>query len=239
MMKELYSLGWVPDMNAPGEVPATMSNVLTSVAIVEDSHSMRKSLVELVNGARGCRCVCACANTREALVEIPRHLPDVVLMDIHMPGESGIVCTARLTAQMPQLQVIILTVYNDTKLIFEALKAGACGYVLKRSKPEEILDAIAQARSGGAPMTGEIARMVVRSFKETKAAAAEKDGLSPREMEILVLLTEGLSNKEIGTRLDIGVGTVRTHISHIFEKLHVRCRSEAVARYFQDRPAGH
>ena len=215
---------------------APAKNQLTSIAIVEDSNSMRKSLVELVNAARGYRCVCTCANAKEALEEIPRHQPDVVLMDIHMPGETGIVCTARLTALMPQLQVIILTVYNDTKLIFEALKAGACGYVLKRSKPEEILDAIAQVRSGGAPMTGEIARMVVRSFREAKANASEKDSLSPREMEILVLLTEGLSNKEIGVRLDIGVGTVRTHVTHIFEKLHVRCRSEAVARYFQDRP---
>lgn len=216
--------------------PAT--NRMTSIAIVEDSNSMRKSLVELVNAARGFRCVCACANAKEALVEIPRLQPDVVLMDIHMPGESGIVCTARLTAQLPQLQVIILTVYNDTKLIFEALKAGACGYVLKRSKPQEILDAIAQVRSGGAPMTGEIARMVVRSFRQSKPIAGEKDSLSPREMEILVLLSEGLSNKEIGVRLDIGVGTVRTHVTHIFEKLHVRCRSEAVARYFQDRPSG-
>lgn len=219
----------------PMSVPAT--NRMTSIAIVEDSNSMRKSLVELVNAERGYRCVCACANAREALVEIPRLQPDVVLMDIHMPGESGIVCTARLTAQMPQLQVIILTVYNDTKLIFEALKAGACGYVLKRSKPQEILEAIRQVRGGGAPMTGEIARMVVRSFRQSKPSAGEKDSLSPREMEILVLLSEGLSNKEIGVRLDIGVGTVRTHISHIFEKLHVRCRSEAVARYFQDRPS--
>ena len=219
----------------PMSVPGT--NRMTSIAIVEDSNSMRKSLVELVNAARGYRCVCACANAREALLEIPRLQPDVVLMDIHMPGESGIVCTARLTAQMPQLQVIILTVYNDTKLIFEALKAGACGYVLKRSKPQEILEAIGQVRGGGAPMTGEIARMVVRSFRQSKPSAGEKDSLSPREMEILVLLSEGLSNKEIGVRLDIGVGTVRTHISHIFEKLHVRCRSEAVARYFQDRPS--
>lgn len=219
----------------PMSVPAT--NRMTSIAIVEDNNSMRKSLVELVNAARGYRCVCACANAQEALVEIPRLQPDVVLMDIHMPGESGIVCTARLTAQLPQLQVIILTVYNDTKLIFEALKAGACGYVLKRSKPQEILEAIGQVRGGGAPMTGEIARMVVRSFRQSKPSAGEKDSLSPREMEILVLLSEGLSNKEIGVRLDIGVGTVRTHISHIFEKLHVRCRSEAVARYFQDRPS--
>ena len=210
-----------------GTIPSSQAapsaqRIMTSVAIVEDSTSMRKSLVELVNSARGYRCVCDCANAREALIEVPKHHPDVVLMDIHMPGESGIVCTARLTAQMPQLQVIILTVYNDTRMIFEALKAGACGYVLKRSKPEEILEAIAQVRSGGAPMTGEIARMVVRSFKARQPSSSEKESLSGREMEILVLLTEGLSNKEIASRLEIGTGTVRSHISHIFEKLHVR-----------------
>lgn len=225
-----------PSPMRSAEAAPTPPTRLTSVAVVEDSTSMRKSLVELVNGTRGYHCACVCANAREALIEIPRHQPDVVLMDIHMPGESGIVCTARLTALLPQLQVIILTVYNDTRLIFEALKAGACGYVLKRSRPEEIVEAIAQVRSGGAPMTGEIARMVVRSFRQTKPSSADKESLSAREMEILVLLTEGLGNKEIAARLDISVGTVRTHVTHIFEKLHVRCRSEAVARYFQDRP---
>jgi len=231
-----HTPGQIADRHAQvGDLLAAQT-LMTSIAIVEDSNSMRKSLVELVNGVRGYRCVCACANAREALIEVPAYKPDVVLMDIHMPGESGIVCTARLTSQMPQLQVIILTVYNDTRLIFEALKAGACGYVLKRSRPEEILEAISQVRSGGAPMTGEIARMVVRSFKDTKPNASEKVALSTREMEILVLLTEGLSNKEIASRLDIGTGTVRTHISHIFEKLHVRCRSEAVAHYYQSRP---
>jgi DNA-binding NarL/FixJ family response regulator len=206
---------------------------MTSIAIVEDNETMRKTLVSLINEAPGYSCVCACANGREAMTEIPRLAPDVVLMDIHMPGESGIVCTARLTAQMPGLQVIILTIYKDIKLIFQALQAGACGYVLKRSRPEDILVAIHEVRTGGAPMTGEIARMVVRSFRQAKTTAPDTETLSAREMEILVLLTEGLSNKEIATRLDIGAGTVRTHITHIFEKLHVRCRSEAVARYFQ------
>ena len=211
----------------------TASNPLTSVAIVEDSDTMRKSLVALINGTPGYRCVCACSNARQAMIEVPRLVPDVVLMDIHMPGESGIVCTARLTALMPRLQVIILTVYKDIKLIFQALKAGACGYVLKHNRPEEILAAIGEVRSGGAPMTGEIARMVVRSFREPQPKSPDDSGLSERELEILVLLTEGLSNKEIAIRLNISAGTVRTHLSHVFEKLHVRCRSEAVARYFQ------
>jgi len=218
-----------------GVVPA--ANKMTSIAIVEDNETMRRTLVSLVNETPGYSCACACANAREAMLEIPRLAPDVVLMDIHMPGESGIVCTARLTAQLPGLQVIILTIYKDIKMIFQALQAGACGYVLKSSPPEDILGAIHEVRSGGAPMTGEIARMVVRSFRQVKSTATDTENLSAREMEILVLLTEGLSNKEIATRLDIGTGTVRTHITHIFEKLHVRCRSEAVARYFQTSPA--
>jgi DNA-binding NarL/FixJ family response regulator len=161
----------------------------------------------------------------------------VVLMDIHLPGESGIACTARLREVMPKVQVIMLTVYKDIKVIFQALKAGACGYVLKRSDENEVLDAIAEVRAGGAPMTSEIARMVVRSFLEPpSAASSETDSLSAREMEILALLAEGLSNKEIGTRLHISFATVRTHLMHIYEKLHVRCRTEAAAKYLRSNP---
>ncbi len=159
-------------------------------------------------------------------------------MDIHLPDESGIACTARLTEKMPNLQVIMVTVYKDIDLIFQALKAGACGYILKRFAPEEILQAIAEVRSGGAPMTSEIARMVVRSFRVPPSGATEKDGLSTRETEILALLAEGLSNKEIAERVGISTGTVRTHLMHIFKKLHVRCRTEAAAKYFRAKQAG-
>jgi DNA-binding NarL/FixJ family response regulator len=154
-------------------------------------------------------------------------------MDIHLPGESGIACTARLRETMPNLQVIMLTVYKDIKMIFQALKVGACGYVLKRSDEKEILGAIAEVRAGGAPMTSEIARMVVRSFMEKPVAKSETDDLSAREMEILELLAEGLSNKEIGSRLHISFTTVRTHLMHVYEKLHVRCRTEAAAKYLR------
>ena len=160
-------------------------------------------------------------------------------MDIHLPGESGIACTARLREKMPELQVIMLTVYKDIKMIFQALKAGACGYVLKRADEKEILAAIAEVRAGGAPMTSEIARMVVRSFMEPPwAPNAGTEQLSAREMEILALLSEGLSNKEIGTRLHISFATVRTHLMHIYEKLHVRCRTEAAARFLRSNSAG-
>jgi len=213
-------------------------NLTTKIGIVEDNASLRKTLASLIDATPGFRCVCASGSAEDALVDIPKHHPDVVLMDIHLPGESGIACTARLTAQMEGLQIIMLTVYKDTKLIFQALKAGACGYVLKRSKPEEILDAISEVRKGGAPMTGEIARLVVRSFKAETTAdqkAPEAEGLSTRESEILALLSEGLSNKEIASRLNISAATVRSHLMNIFKKLHVHCRTEAAAKYLRQK----
>jgi DNA-binding NarL/FixJ family response regulator len=207
---------------------------MTSVAIVEDNTTMRGMLVELINKAPGYRCVCACATSKEALSEVPKHRPDVALMDIHLPDESGIVCTARLTELMPALQVIMVTVYKDTELIFQALKAGACGYILKRFRPEEIIQAIDEVRAGGAPMTSEIARMVVRSFRAPSPGSAV-EGLTSREAEILGLLAEGLSNKEIAQQTKIAAGTVRNHVEHIFKKLHVRCRTEAAARFLRTK----
>jgi DNA-binding NarL/FixJ family response regulator len=209
---------------------------MTKVAIIEDNDTMRKMLVELINSEPEYRCVCACSSSSEALVEVPKHQPDVALMDIHLPDESGIACTARLTEKMPELQVIMVTVYKDTDLIFQALKAGACGYILKRFRPEEIIQAIAEVRAGGAPMTPEIARMVVRSFWVPSSAASavpDANGLTTREAGILILLAEGLSNKEIAQKAKISPGTVRIHLEHIFKKLHVRCRTEAAAKYFR------
>jgi DNA-binding NarL/FixJ family response regulator len=210
---------------------------MTTVAIVEDSAPFRSFLADLINATRGHRCLCACGSAEEALVQIPKCQPDVVLMDIHLPGESGVVCTARLRHEIPQTQVIMLTVYKDITMIFEALKAGACGYLLKRSRESEILEAIAEVRSGGAPMTSEIARMLVRSFREPTHPKTEETNLSARENEILAQLAEGLTNKEIAAKLFIGVSTVRTHLLHIYEKLHVRSRTEAAAKFFRSRPA--
>ena len=202
---------------------------MTKVAIIEDNNTMRKTLVELINNTPDFRCVCACTTSKEALIEVPKHQPNVALMDIHLPDESGIACTARLTKKMPDLQVIMVTVYADTDLIFQALKAGACGYILKRSRPDEILQAITDVSTGGAPMTPEIARMVVRSF-HTSSAASNVEGLTARESDILELLTSGLSNKEIAQKMYIAPGTVRNHLVSIFRKLHVRCRTEAAAK---------
>jgi DNA-binding NarL/FixJ family response regulator len=203
---------------------------MTTVAIIEDNNTMRKMLVELINSEAEYRCVCACSTSKEALLEVPRHQPDVALMDIHLPDESGIACTAQLTQKMPELQVIMVTVYKDTDLIFQALKAGACGYILKRFRPGEIIQAIAEVRAGGAPMTSEIARMIVRSFR-APSAAPTPNGLTTREAEILMLLAEGLSNKEIAQRANISAGTVRIHLGNMFKKLHVRSRTEAAVKY--------
>lgn len=197
---------------------------------------MRKMLTEIIDGAPGYRCVCACSTSKEALIEVPKHQPDVALMDIHLPDESGIACTARLTEKMPGLQVIMVTVYRDTDLIFQALKAGACGYILKRFRPDEIIQAIAEVRAGGAPMTSEIARMVVQSFR-TPSVEPEA-GLTSREAEILELLVEGLSNKEIAQKTSIAAGTVRNHLGNIFNKLHVHCRTEAVVKHLRIKREG-
>ncbi|HWC59002.1 MAG TPA: response regulator transcription factor [Verrucomicrobiae bacterium] len=207
---------------------------MTTVAVIEDNSTMRSALTKIINNAPGCRCVCACSNSSEALKLVPEHRPHVALMDIHLPDESGIACTARLTQKMPALQVIMVTVYKDTELIFQALKAGACGYLLKSLHPEEIMDAIAEVRAGGAPMTSEIARMVVRSFQGPSSELYET-ALTGREAEILMFVTEGLTNKEIAHKADISVGTVRVHLGHIFKKLHVRCRTEAAAKYLQTK----
>ena len=209
---------------------------MTTVAIVEDNSTVRQTLYEWINGTPDYRCVCACATGKEALAEIPRSKPDVVLMDIHLPGESGIACTVRLKEILPRLQIVILTVYKDHDLILQALKAGACGYLLKRSSREDILRAISEVRTGGAPMTGEIARMLVETFQRPAAESAT-DGLSAREMEILTLVAKGLTNKEISTRLGISFETVRNHLRHIYEKLHVHCRAEAVAKYLKSNTA--
>jgi DNA-binding NarL/FixJ family response regulator len=222
-------------LTTPSDIPD--SKRITRIALVEDSDTLRQCLEKMINGTPGYKCVVTCPSAEDAMVKIPKAKPDVVMMDIHLPGESGIVCTARLRQILPELQIIILTVYNDTKMVFQALKAGACGYVLKRADEKEILAAIAEVRAGGAPMTSEIARMLVRSFMEPPSASlSDKEQLSAREMEILALLAEGLSNKEIALRLTITAGTVRAHLMRIYEKLHVRCRTEAAVEYLRSSP---
>lgn len=210
---------------------------MTTVAIVEDNAVMRQTFRQWIDAAPGHRCVAACANAEEAMAELPARKPDVVLMDVNLPGESGIQCVARLKEALPKTQVIMLTVYRNQELIFQALQAGACGYLLKRSSPEKLLKAITEVRTGGAPMTPEIARMLVEAYHRKPAASGQTEELTARESEILTLLSEGLSNKEIADRVNISYDTVRAHLRHIYEKLHVRGRTEAVKMFLQSTPA--
>jgi DNA-binding NarL/FixJ family response regulator len=204
---------------------------MTKIAIVEDNRVIRESLMEFVKADSECECVYVCATAEKALKEIPRHRPDIVLMDIQLPDVSGIECTARLKQLMPSVQIIIVTVYEDTERIFKALRAGACGYILKRSAPEELIDAIREVRQGGAPMSREIARKVIVSFQEPVTAKAEVEGLSQRESEILELVAAGLPNKLIAARLGLTDGTVRWHLRHVYHKLHVRSRTQATRKF--------
>ena len=208
---------------------------MTRIAIVEDSRVIRESLMEFVQTDPELRCVCACATAEEALKLIPEHQPELVLMDIQLPKMSGIECTAQLKQLLPALQIIMVTVYEDTDRIFKALRAGASGYLLKRCTAEELVAAIREVRQGGAPMSREIARKVIFSFQEPVAAAAEMAELSPREREILELLAAGHPNKTIADRLGLTDGTVRWHLRHVYDKLHVRSRTEAALKFRSSR----
>jgi len=206
--------------------------MMTSVGIVEDDAVLRQTLSRIIGDTRGFRCVAACATGEEALIELPVHQPAVVLMDLNLPQMSGIDCIRRLKELLPATPIIVLTVYEDSEHIFRALKAGANGYLLKRSEPEEVLTAIKDAREGGAPMSSQIARRVVLSFHEPAQSNADV-ALTDRENEILSFLSQGFANKEIADKMNISVPTVRTHLRHIYEKLHVRSRTEAVVKYLK------
>jgi len=204
---------------------------MTRIAIVEDNKTIRESLAEFVQADPEFSCVCVCGSGAEALKTIPKHQPDIVLMDIQLPDISGIECTAQLKQLLPSVQIIMVTVYEDTERIFRALRAGASGYLLKRDTPEELIAAIREVQQGGAPMSREIARKVIASFKEPLTAAAEVEDLTPREREILELLADGFPNKEIADRVGVSDGTVRWHLRHVYDKLHVRSRTEAALKF--------
>ncbi len=210
--------------------------VPAAVAIVEDNPGLRRSFERLVARAPGLRCLGSWPDGESALRSLAGLQPEVVLMDIHLPGMSGIECTAALKRLHPQAQVIMVTVYEDTESIFRALKAGACGYLLKRAAAAEILEAISEVRHGGAPMTSEIARKVVQAFQEpSPSPPAATASLSPREEELLGLLSQGFVNKEIAARLNISYQTVKVHMKHIYEKLHVRSRTEALIKFMAEK----
>lgn len=215
--------------------PAESRPAVTTVALVEDDAGLRRTMERLLNFSPGFRCVCSCGSGEEAVKQIPRNPPDVVLMDIHLPNRSGIECAALLRQQLPKLQIIMLTVYDDSATLFKALRAGACGYLLKRARPDEILEAIHEAQRGGAPMSSEIARQVVAAFQEPTPPGASSEGLSRREQEILELLLRGFANKDIASQLSISVFTVKNHLRHIYEKLHVRSRTDVMLKFRDSR----
>jgi DNA-binding NarL/FixJ family response regulator len=205
-----------------------------TVAIVEDDSGIREMLTRVVQRAPGLDFLQSVESGEAALEKLPVLAPNVVVMDIQLPGMSGIECTRALKKTMPQAQVLVFTVFGDSEQVFQALEAGASGYLLKRTPRSEIVEAIKQVWDGGAPMSGEVARKVVESFrKPAPAHGGQLESLTTREEEVLGLLAKGYITKEIGEQLAISFDTVRFHLKHIYQKLHVRSRTEALLKYLK------
>lgn len=204
------------------------------VVVVEDDPGIRGSLVTLIGGVSDFSCAGSYASGEEALLAIPRFNPHVVLMDINLPQLSGTECVARLKAQLPDVQFLMLTVYDDSERIFESLMQGASGYITKRTACEKLIEAIREAHYGGSPMSPHIARKVVQFFQRRGPATRETHSLTNREREVLEQLSRGYLYKEIADALGIGVETVRRHLSNIYGKLHVQNRTEATVKYLKD-----
>lgn len=212
-----------------------MPEPIITVSIVEDSNQVRGTLAKLINRADGFQCVGQHANAEAALEHLPDEDPKVVLMDINLPGMNGVECVRELKRKLPRVQVVMLTAYEDTENIFNALAAGATGYLLKRTSKDELLSALREVSEGGSPMSTHIARKVVQSFQKT-APKSEEDAtanLSPREQEVLDFLSQGFLYKEIADKLEISYETVHTYVRRIYEKLQVRTRTEAVAKFLK------
>ena len=208
-----------------------------SVSIVEDDGGVRTTLAKLIDSSPGFRCLSQHPSAEAALQDLPKANPEVVLMDINLPGLNGVECVRRLKPILPGTQIIMLTVYQNSEHIFKALEAGATGYLLKQTPPAELLAGIRDVRNGGSPMSSHIARKIVQSFQKPAPTARDNEHLSPREAEVLDLLAKGYLYKEIAEQTGITYATVHTHIRHIYEKLQVRSRTEAVAKHLaQIRP---
>jgi len=204
---------------------------MIKVGIVEDNKTLRDGFETLINAEADMECICTSMTVGEALQQIPLARPDVVLMDIQLPDGTGIECTAKIKEQLPKVQIVVVTVYEDSVRIFQALQAGACGYLLKRTNPERIIEAIREAQEGGVPMTPEIARKVIGQFRDHAETASTVENLTPRETEVLEFVMHGLANKEIADRMGVTVAAVKFHLQHIYEKLHVHSRTEAVIKF--------
>lgn len=205
------------------------------VAIVEDNHALRNSLSNLFSQTEGMQCVAALGNLLNVVSEFRNARPDVVLMDIGLPNISGIEGVRTIKQNFDAVEVLMFTVFDDDEKLFEAIKAGASGYLLKKSSAAEIVEAVASLAEGGAPMSASIARKVIQSFQRTPHTQKERYQLTVRENEILQSLMDGASYKKLAEKYFISISTVRTHIRHIYEKLHVNSRAEAVAKMLKER----
>lgn len=208
---------------------------MIKVSIVEDDVKLGQTLARYFAGLTGFKCLCTYPDAETALAEIPKNPPDVVLMDINLPGMNGIECVALLHAAHPELKIIMLTVFEDSDRVFSSLSAGAFGYLVKSNRPSKILQAIRDVHDGGSPMSGHIARMVVQSFERRSSGRDETSSLTPRELEVLHGLSCGQPYKQIASNLGISHSTVRTYIQRIYEKLHVHSQTEAVMKYARRR----
>ncbi|HUK81703.1 MAG TPA: response regulator transcription factor [Verrucomicrobiae bacterium] len=232
MRKGFRRQGIVKTNDNPSKaIRAKLKRVKIAISIVEDDPHTRGILADWIRAADGFQCVGAHSSGESALTALPAEDPSVVLMDINLPGLNGIECVRRLKPQMPDTQFVMLTVYEDPDHIFKALTAGASGYLLKRTPRAELLAAVRDVFDGGSPMSSNIARKIVQSFQRFSSSPSDSENLSPREHEVLELLARGFLYKEIAEALHISVPTVNTHIRRIYEKLHVRSRSQAVAKY--------
>ncbi len=204
-----------------------------TVSIVEDNDQLRGTLCRLIDRSEEFRCLSQFGNAEDALENLTKERPKVVLMDINLPGMNGVECVRKLKQVAPEILVVMLTAYEDTENIFNALAAGASGYLLKRAPRAELLEAIREVNNGGSPMTTHIARKVVQSFQKTGASMQSTENLSTREQEVLDCLSQGFLYKEIAEKLGISYETVHTYIRRIYEKLQVRTRTEAVAKFLR------
>jgi len=203
------------------------------VSIVEDNPTLRVTLAKMISEAPGMQCVSAHGTGEDAVKKIPTTNPDVVLVDIHLPGMSGIECVSNLKAQFPKLQMLMLTRYEQNDLIFNSIRAGASGYLVKNTPAAELIQAIEQVHAGGAPMTMQIARKVMDHFREIQQPSADVEKLTPREQEVLTLLAKGYLYKQISAELNISVNTMRNRLRAIYEKLHVHSRTEATVKFLK------
>ena len=216
---------------APVKMPVVSGSKPARVVVVEDDSNLRRTMIEFINRTPGYCCAATFANGETALAEIPKLQPDVVLMDIGLPGISGIECVSRLKAVLPALPIIMLTVYDEDDYLFDSLKAGASGYLLKRSLGGRLLEALQQAQAGGLPLARDMAAQVKKYFQNIGQQQAEVSQLTPREQEVLRLLADGFRYKEIAAQMGVCPDTVRAHASQIYFKLHVSSRTEAVVKY--------